>query len=261
MLIDLHNHTPLCNHATGTPLALASRAYELGCKYYGFADHAFMPFEPEYRMSEAQIEFYEDLVKETAEHFRGKMEILLGFEVDFMGDEKYFSPRVMNSKCDFLIGSVHFLDFWGFDNPAFIGSYEGKDIDELYSQYFHAIAKSASCGRFDILGHIDLIKVFNYRPKKEIKILAQPAIKAIKEAGVCVELNSAGWRKPCSELYPSDEILELLADFDAPITFSSDAHSVAQVGANMDKTIAKARQFGYSKACVFKKRERVFVEF
>ena len=53
MLIDLHNHTPLCNHATGTPLALASRAYELGCKYYGFADHAFMPFEPEYRISEA----------------------------------------------------------------------------------------------------------------------------------------------------------------------------------------------------------------
>ena len=68
MLIDLHNHTPLCNHATGTPLALASRAYKLGCKYYGFADHAFMPFEPEYRMSEAQIDFYEDLVKETAEH-------------------------------------------------------------------------------------------------------------------------------------------------------------------------------------------------
>lgn len=261
MLIDLHNHTPLCNHASSTPLALSSRAYELGCKYYGFADHAFMPFEPEYRMSEAQIDFYEDLVRETAEHFKGKMEILLGYEVDFMGDDKYFSPRVMNSKCDFLIGSVHFLDFWGFDNPAFIGAYEGKDIDELYEQYFEAIARSARCGRFDILGHIDLIKVFNYRPKKEIKILAQSAIKAIKEAGVCVELNSAGWRKPCAELYPSDEILELLAEFNAPITFSSDAHAVEQVGTNMDKTIAKAKEFGYSKACIFKERERVFIDF
>lgn len=261
MLIDLHNHTPLCNHASGTPKELASRACELGCKYYGFADHAFMPFEREYRMSESQIDFYESLVRETASDFKGQMEILLGYEVDFMGDKKYFSERVLKAKCDFLIGSVHFLDFWGFDNPAFIGKYDGKDIDELYKEYFGAIAASAKCGLFDILGHIDLIKIFNYRPKNEIKTLIEPAIKEIKKAGVCVELNSAGYRKPCAELYPSDEIMELLAFYDVPITFSSDAHSVEQVGANMDKAIEKARQFGYSKACIFRDRQRQMLEF
>ena len=261
MLIDLHNHTPLCNHATGTPKALATRAYELGCKYYGFADHAFMDFEPEYRMSKNQIEFYEDLVRETAVDFSGKMEILLGFEVDFMDEKKYMDERILKANCDFLIGSVHFLNFWGFDNPAFIGKYEGKDIDELYKQYFSAVARSAKSGLFDILGHIDLIKVFDFRPKGDIKALAEPLIKEIKKADVCVELNSAGWRKKCNEMYPSDEIMQLLAQFDVPITFSSDAHSVEQVGQNMEKTIAKAREFGYSKACIFRKRCREFVKF
>lgn len=261
MLIDLHNHTPLCNHATGTPRALASRAYELGCKYFGFADHAFMDFEREYRMSEGQIAFYEDLVREVGEEFGGKMEVLLGYEVDFMDNPAYMDERILSSKCDFLIGSVHFLDLWGFDNPAFIGKYEGKDIDELYRQYFDAVARSAKSGLFDILGHIDLIKVFDHRPKGDIKSLAEPMIKEIKCAGLCVELNSAGWRKPCAELYPGDEIMELLASYDVPITFSSDAHSVEQVGLNMDKTMAKAREFGYHKACVFKERAREFVEF
>ena len=261
MLIDLHNHTPLCNHASGTPRALASRAYELGCKYFGFADHAFMDFEPEYRMSALQIPFYMDLIRETAADFAGKMEILLGFEVDFMNEQKYMDERILKANCDFLIGSVHFLDFWGFDNPAFISKYDGKDIDELYKQYFEAVAKSASSGYFDILGHIDLIKVFDFRPKGDIKAMAEPMIKAIKKAGVCVELNSAGWRKKCNEMYPSDEIMQLLAQFDVPITFSSDAHAVEQVGQNMDKTIAKAHEFGYSKACIFRNREREFVQF
>ena len=76
-----------------------------------------------------------------------------------------------------------------------------------------------------------------------------------------MELNSAGWRKKCNEMYPSDEIMELLAEFDVAITFSSDAHAVEQVGQNMEKTIAKAREFGYSKACIFKERSKKMVEF
>ena len=76
-----------------------------------------------------------------------------------------------------------------------------------------------------------------------------------------LELNAAGYRKPVGELYPSDDLLELVAEMQIPITFSSDAHNVAQIGANMDKAIAKAREFGFTRAAVFQNHEREMVDF
>ncbi|OCS00638.1 histidinol phosphate phosphatase [Campylobacter fetus subsp. testudinum] len=258
MIIDLHNHTPLCNHASGTPLEYAAKAYSMGCKYYGFSDHNPMKFDEKYRMKFEQMPFYQQMIDEVKSKFSGKMEVLFGYEVDFL--EGFMDERVFNAKCDYFIGSVHFLNGWGFDNPEFIGEYKNKDIDQIWIEYFNAITNLAKSGKFDIVGHIDLIKVFNFKPTKDIKIIAKDTIKEIKKANLVVELNSAGYRKPVSELYPSDEILEILAEFNIPITLSSDAHSVEQVGQNMDKTMKKAKEFGFSEAAIFVNRDRKMIK-
>ncbi|CUU68705.1 histidinol-phosphatase [Campylobacter hyointestinalis subsp. hyointestinalis] len=258
MLIDLHNHTELCNHASGTPLQYAKKAYEMGCKYYGFSDHNPMKFDEKCRMKFEQMSLYKQMIDEVKAKFDGKMEVLFGYEVDFL--EGFMDERVLSVKCDHLIGSVHFLNGWGFDNPEFIGEYKNKDINQIWEQYFNAIENLAKCGKFDIVGHIDLIKVFNFKPTKEIKSIAKNAIKEIKKANLVVELNSAGYRKPANELYPSDDILEMLAEFNIPITFSSDAHEVAQVGQNMDKSMKKAKEFGFSEAAIFVNRDRQMIE-
>ncbi|ABK82946.1 histidinol-phosphatase [Campylobacter fetus] len=258
MIIDLHNHTPLCNHASGSPIQYAQKAYSMGCKYYGFSDHNPMKFDEKYRMKFEQMQLYRQIIDEVKAKFDSKMEILFGYEVDFL--DGYMDERVLNAKCDYFIGSVHFIGGWGFDNPEFIGEYKNKDINQIWEQYFNAIENLAKCGKFDIVGHIDLIKVFNFKPTKEIKIIAKNAIKEIKKANLVVELNSAGYRKPVSELYPSDEILEMLAEFNIPITFSSDAHAVDHVGANMEKTMQKAKEFGFNEAAIFINRNRKMIK-
>ncbi|WP_168236964.1 PHP domain-containing protein, partial [Campylobacter fetus] len=58
MIIDLHNHTPLCNHASGSPIQYAQKAYSMGCKYYGFSDHNPMKFDEKYRMKFEQMQLY-----------------------------------------------------------------------------------------------------------------------------------------------------------------------------------------------------------
>lgn len=257
MIVDMHNHTPLCKHATGTPLEYAKKAYENGTKFYGFSDHAPMDFDEKYRMSLDEMKIYKNMIMQTRELFKGKMEILYGYEVDFL--QGYIKDEILQEKCDYLIGSVHFIDKWGFDNPEFIGEYKNRNIDEIYKDYFYAIKELAKSNLFDILGHIDLIKVFNFKPKTDIRILAKEAILEIKRSNLVVELNSAGYRKPVGELYPSDEILELLAEHNIPITLSSDAHAVEQVGLNGDKTIKKALEFGYDRVAIFRQREREFV--
>ena len=182
-----------------------------------------------------------------------------GIWYHFLLKKELLDERVFAREVDYLIGSVHFLNNWGFDNEEFLDQWSGREIDDVYREYFALICALCRSGKFDILGHMDLIKIFKFTPKKDIRVLAGGAINAIKKSGIVVELNSAGLRKPANEIYPSDALLEALADADVPITLSSDAHSVAQVALNYDKIYAKAREFGYDKIAVFKNREREFV--
>jgi histidinol-phosphatase (PHP family) len=259
MIVDLHNHTSLCNHADGTISEYIERAIKNKTKYFGFSDHAPMEFDPKYRMGFAQMEEYEQNISDAKEKYKDKIEILLGYEVDYL--EGYMDKRVLESDVDYLIGSVHFIDKWGFDNPEFIGKYEEIDIDEIWQKYFDSIENMANSKLFDIVGHLDLIKVFKFLPKKKITDIAKNALKSIKENDMVVELNAAGFRKPIGEAYPSYELLDEMFKLDIPITFASDAHTPDQVGLNSERVLAMAKNVGYTKCAVFKNRKRQLVDF
>ena len=168
---------------------------------------------------------------------------------------------VLSRPCDYQIGSVHFLGKWGFDNPEFIGEYANKDIDHIWEDYFEAIEALAKSRHFDIVGHLDLMKVFNFLPKKDVRLLAKKALMAIKKADMVVEINTAGLRKPIGEQYPSLVLLEEIASLDIPITFSSDAHAIEHVGQGGDHVIALASHLGYRKCAIFSNREREMIIF
>ncbi len=259
MVIDLHNHTSLCNHAEGSMEEFVKKAIDKKIDIFGFSDHAPMDFDKKYRMSFKQMKDYEKEALHVKEKYRDNIEVLLGYEVDFL--EGYMDKRVLNAKVDYLVGSIHFLNGWGFDNPEFIGEYKGKDIDKIWEEYFDAVANMAKSNLFNITGHIDLIKVFKFMPKKEIKLIAKNAIKEIKKAGMVVELNSAGFRKPVNEIYPSTDIMELLAESNIPVTFCSDAHRVEEIGYKLDKTMKYAKSYGYEKCAVFRNKELEMVNF
>ena len=259
MIVDLHNHTPLCNHAEGTIEEYINAAISKGTKFFGFSDHAPMDFDPEYRMKFAEMQAYEKTVLEAKAKYKDSIEILLGYEVDYL--KGHMDKRVLNAKVDYLIGSVHFIDGWGFDNPEFIGRYQNEDIDTIWQKYFATIEEMAHSRLFDIVGHLDLIKVFKFMPNRDIKTIAKNALLAIKEADMVLEINIAGYRKPVAEAYPSKELLEEAFRLNIPITFSSDAHTPQQVGLYNDEVIALARSIGYNQCAYFQNRERKFVAF
>ena len=259
MRVDLHNHTTRCNHAVGTIDEYIQRAIELGIDVYGFSEHAPMDFDTKYRLSFEQMSIYQSDILQARDRYSDQIKILLGYEVDYI--EGYIDSRVLNSSVDYLIGSVHFIDRWGFDNPEFIGEYQSRDIDTIWQEYFDAIESMASSGYFDIVGHLDLIKVFKYLPTKDIRLIAKNALKAIKRSGMTVEINSAGVRKPIGEIYPSKLLLEEVFALDIPITFGSDAHSVEQVGAGYDSATKLAKEVGYTKASIYSRRDKEVVSW
>lgn len=259
MIVDLHNHTKLCNHAEGEISKYIEKAIECGIKYFGFSEHAPMNFDEKYRISFEQMREYELNVLAAKERYKEKIEILLGYEVDYL--RGYMDERVLKADVDFLIGSVHFIEEWGFDNPEFIGNYKDQDIDEIWQKYFNAIEEMAKSRLFDIVGHLDLIKIFKYMPDKDINEIARKALLAIKEADMSIEINVAGFRKPIAEAYPSLALLKEIKKLDIPITFASDAHKPEQVGLYSDEAFNMAKNIGYSECVFYRKRERKFIKF
>ncbi len=259
MIVDLHNHTTLCNHASGEEYEYIEKAIERGTKYFGFSDHAPMDFDPEYRMSFDDMRRYEKTVLNLKKKYKNRIEILLGYEVDYL--KGHMDERVLNAKVDYLIGSVHFIERWGFDNPEFIGRYKEQDIDEIWQKYFDAIEEMAKSRLFDIVGHLDLIKVFKFMPTKDINTIAHKAMLAIKEADMVLELNVAGFRKPVKEAYPSPSLLKLAFELGIPITFGSDAHKPQQVSLFSDEITKLAKNIGYTECVIFHNREKIFIKF
>ncbi|MCI7485146.1 MAG: histidinol-phosphatase [Helicobacter sp.] len=256
MRVDMHNHTPLCNHATGQPREYLQKAYELGIDIYGFTCHAPMGFDRAFRMNLKQVDSYIAMLEALREEFREKIDLRIGLEVDFIkGREDLIESSVLSAKCDYLIGSVHFLGSFGFDNPEFLGHYQGYDQVELWEEYLDSIELCAKSGYFQVIGHFDLLKIFNNPPPQTLRPKIAQTLETIKQSGCIMEINASGLRKPCLEQYPSREILELAFSIGVPITFSSDAHAINHVGFGYETCKNLALDIGYKSIWVHKNKQ------
>jgi histidinol-phosphatase (PHP family) len=159
---------------------------------------------------------------------------------------------------DFVLGSVHYLDRDDqmFDSvPAGAEQFVDRNIDQVYQDYFRRIREAATSGLVDCLSHLDLVKIHGHRPTAKIESIVKETLDLIAARGLCIELSTAGWRKPVNELYPSDEIIQLAMAKGIRFTAASDAHSPAQLGENYERLAQKMKQLGIREVCVFEKHQ------
>ena len=162
-------------------------------------------------------------------------------------------------KLDFVLGSVHYLDnpTQMFDSvPAGATQFEGRNIDNLYADYFRRVRNIAATGLVDCLSHLDLIKIHGHRPNAEIGEIVNETLDFVRSRDLAIELSTAGWRKPVNELYPADRIIELAVEKGIPFTTASDAHSHAQLGENFGRLAEKMSILQIREVCVYEKHKR-----
>ena len=163
------------------------------------------------------------------------------------------------NKLDFVLGSVHFLerDDQMFDSvPAGAEQFAGRNIDQLYSDYFRRVREIAASGLVDCLAHLDLIKIHGHRPTAEIGAIADETLEFVRSRNLAIELSTAGWRKPVNELYPADRIIKLAMAKAIPFTTASDAHSYVQLGENFSRLAEKMSILGVREVCVYERHKR-----
>jgi len=165
-------------------------------------------------------------------------------------------------KLDFVLGSVHFMERADqmFDSvPDGAGQFEGRNIDEMYADYFRRVRELIATGLVDALAHLDLIKIHGHRPTADIDTLINETLELIRARKLATELSTAGWRKPVNELYPSDSIIDLAVEKGIPFTTASDAHSHVQLGENFARLADKMAEIGICRVCIFEKHKAVQV--
>jgi len=195
----------------------------------------------------------------------GDLQIRAGIELD---NDPVHSPAGGKwieknwDKLDYVLGSVHFLerDDRMFDSvPDGAAQFEGRNIDEMYVDYFRRIRELIATGLIDSLAHLDLIKIHGHRPTADIGALVAETLEFVRARNLTIELSTAGWRKPVDELYPSDSIIELAMEQGIPFTTASDAHSHVQLGENFVNLAQKIREIGIRHVCIFEKHKRIEV--
>lgn len=256
-VVDYHMHTPLCGHAVGEPEAYVEQAIKVGLKEIGFSDHAPLVSgpDPRYTMSYDELPKYHAMMDRIQKKFPN-FTIKIGVEADYVPGLEAKTKEILDAyPYDFVIGSVHFIENWAFDDPDQQVKWKERDIDTVYRDYYKLLRGSAACGLFDIMGHVDLVKKFGHRPTGNLETEVEETARTFKKAGVTVEINSSGLRKPVKEIYPSLDVLKVYRRHDVPITFSSDSHDPNDVGRDYDKAADLARAAGYTEYRVFKGRK------
>jgi histidinol-phosphatase (PHP family) len=254
---DYHTHTALCKHATGSAVEFRQAATAAGLPEICFTDHCPEPsgYDPRHRMSFSQYPDYLALVQPLQD---GTVPLVfLGLEADYHPTcEPFLREWLPRQPLDLVLGSVHYIRDWGFDNPDYRQAWESVDVPGVWREYFALIAAAVDLRLFDVIGHLDLPKKFGHRLRDNtMKEMVQPLLDRIAKAGMAVELNTSGWRREAAEAYPSPLILSLACEREIPITFGSDAHAPGEVGHEFARAVRLARETGYRDSLQFRRRQ------
>lgn len=186
----------------------------------------------------------------------------LGIEADyFVGGEAVLAPMVASYPWDHVIGSIHFSDGWGFDNPDAQERFGQTDLPALYEKTFGVVERAIRSGLFDIVAHLDNLKVFGHRPpEEELLPLYQRIARALREHRIATEINTGlYYRYPVREMCPSRHFLQVLHEHEVPITTSSDSHFPDHLGSHLEGARELLRMAGYREIATFERRERKMV--
>ena len=266
VLSTVHSHCTYCD-GKNTPVEMAEAAYKLGFISYGFSSHSHLPYRNGYAMKMQREALYRSEITDLKKQYAGKMEILLGLELDgdsYMPDFKY----------DYLISSVHQLHIGGKVFPVdqskavfeeCIKEFGG--IKNVIKIFYHETLKAAKRDNIDIIGHLDLITKFNeqgdlFDPNDEgylsiVKNTVDEIVKA--KPNIIFEVNTGamarGYR---SEPYPALPILKHIAKSGAKVIINSDTHNKDSIDFGFDKATQHCKAAGINK--VLRLRQNSFEE-
>ena len=262
---DLHTHTALCKHASGTPEEYLASAQEAGLAFWGVSDHFPAPagYDAAFRMAPDDLPRYFAILDSLHEAADGSsLRVLAAAEFDYVPgrmDEVFAALDPLRPKFDYLIGSVQYVDGFAFDDPDKLAEWPRFGVDAVWDGYLSDLLAFVELGGFNVLAHSDLPKKFGFRPSDPGNVLRRMTeiYEHAAAKGIRLELNTAGLRVAADEIYPAPELLRAAFRAGMKITLGSDAHKPEHIAYAFDRAAALARAVGWTSHTAFVRGEAV----
>jgi histidinol-phosphatase (PHP family) len=259
---NYHSHCSYCD-GKFEPEAHLLSAIEKGFHSYGFSSHAPLPFQNKWSMKKEQLAHYQKVIYQLKKDYENEIQVYCSLEVDYI-------PGIIGPKSleftkppfHYLIGSIHFIDFFSDGRPWEIdGSHEvflaglekifEGNIEKVIRRYFSLTRKMIREETPDIVGHLDKIKIQNLNSlySEEEDWYQQEIMYTLEEiaaAGSFIEVNTRGlYKKKSMDLYPGVWVLRQIKNLNIPIVLNSDSHHPEEIDKFFDQAVNTLRTLGF----------------
>jgi histidinol-phosphatase (PHP family) len=250
-----HSHE-FNQHGSSTLVQILDRAVERGFTTYGITGHAppsearfLYPDEVEAGLDLArradQFHQYAAAATRAADQYADRLTVLRGFEAEvvpsssFVEDMRHLRDRF---QFEYVVGSVHWVDDVPIDltPERFLEVVERcGGLQHLLVRYYRLVAGMVDALRPEVLGHLDLPRLFSANEAAHrapaVRAAVDEVLTLVAEAGILLEINTAGYRKGLGTPYPAQWTIGRARELGCHLTLSDDSHHVDHVGASYDE--------------------------
>ena len=229
---SIHVHTTYCD-GKSTITELIDKAIALNLKVLGFSGHSPSDFVDTSGMKVEQLDAYKNEVLAAKKKYAGTLEIILGIEQDA------FCP-IPAEGYEYVIGSVHSIKDMnnehryvvdGSREKMLVGINEAFQGDSLKAalRYYDTYKTMIQTLKPTVAGHLDLLTKNAGLFDESNPAYAKAALEVAEcawQSGAVIEINTGGMaRGKTTRPYPAPFILKQLAQWNAPVTITSDCHN------------------------------------
>jgi histidinol-phosphatase (PHP family) len=259
------HHTPLVSYhgghtlydGAGEPERFVEAAIQQGFIALGFSEHMPPPepytYEgfPPYAEARRLFDRYVEEITRLQQAYRAEIPVLVGVEIEYIPEREAYVDEFLNAyPFDYTVGSVHWIGSYAFDYDeatyaAGVAEYGG--LDAWVEEYYRIVRALLEMGVTDVLGHLDIIKIFappDYRTER-VRAAEQETLRAAKDADVVLDVNARGLIKSCAEVYPGPDLLAEAYRHGVSATLGDDSHAADQVGMRLEQAADAMREAGY----------------
>lgn len=169
-----------------------------------------------------------DEFKKLADKIRKKdypVKVSFGLEICWFEQyEDYIRNLVSDGYFDYLIGSVHWIDNWTFNQRKY--QWKSKDVNQIYKRYFELQNSLAESNIFDIIAHPDLIMCHSIYPDYDLRDTYRCLCQNANYHNVKIEMNTSKGKK----MGLNKQFFDIALQEKVQFTAGSDAHCPEDVG-------------------------------
>jgi histidinol-phosphatase (PHP family) len=243
-----HTHTMRCKHAAGDVEDYCRAACGAGLEVLGFSDHMPLPDGrwADVRMTPGELPGYRQAIAEAAGRFPA-LRLHAGLECEYLPElGGYYREELLGRQgMSYLVGAIHWFPCRG-GWPSAHSRDTANDPGALAAYARHLLDLIAA-GLFAFVAHPDGFAMFYDCWDAETAAISRDIAQAARDAGIPLEINAYGLRKPwlataegSRPVYPWTPFWEVVADCGAPVMVNSDAHRPEDVTGKVEEALALA---------------------